>query len=310
MDGTGTWPILILGGTIKAATSSIFTYLSAHPQVCGSSVKETLFFTHEYSGDRVRDLERYRRYFARRPGASLAVEASPSYLAYGEDVAPRIRALLPEAKLLFILRDPVDRLYSHFKFAKGKLELPPQLTFEAYVELCRRYAPRRKGVIAEKHARALEIGEYSKYLKRYRDVFPEAQVKVVFYDDLHRDARRFMAQVCGFIGVDSAFYGTYEFERVNASFSARLKPLHRVALLCNRAMEPLLRQRPALKARIRAAYRRLNLVGNEGAGMARETRAGLAEHYAPSNAELRTLLAAQDLPPWLRDEDGVNAGQP
>lgn len=300
-DRSPTCRNLIVGGTIKAGTSSIFTYLSAHPQVCGSSVKETFFFSNQYSGDTDRDLKRYRRYFTPRPGATVAVEASPNYLGYKENIAPRIKALLPGAKLLFILRDPVDRLYSYFNFAKAKLELPADMTFEAYISLCEQYSLHRRAAIAEKHARALEIGEYSRYLKNYLVVFPDSQVKVVFYDDIRRHPVQFMADICRFIDVDSEFYRHYAFDKVNVTFSARMKPLHHVALLLNRAMEPVLRQRPALKAVIRRAYKRLNQ-GQEGyAGMEQATRARLVAYYARSNAELATLLPAQKLPAWVRE---------
>jgi hypothetical protein len=296
---------LIVGGTIKAATSSLFEYLSAHPQVCGSSVKETFFFTHEYSGDAERDLKRYRRYFPRRPGTRVWVEASPNYLGYKQDVAPRIKALLPGAQLIFVLRNPVDRLYSYFNFARAKLELPADMPFETYVDLCQSHASGNTAALAEKHARALEIGCYSRYLKNFLGVFPPPQVKVMFYEDLHRNPVQFMAEICRFAELDPDFYRHYVFGKVNVTFAGRWRPLHRVALMLNRAVEPVLRQRPALKARIRRAYKRLNQ-GSEGyAAMSPATRARLAAYYARSNAELAALLAGRPLPAWLGEARAV-----
>lgn len=294
----------IIGGTIKAGTSSVFTYLSAHPEICGSSVKETFFFTHEYSGNTERDRERYSKYFSPDRDAKLVVEASPNYLGYKENVAPRIKTLLPDAKLLFIIRNPVDRLYSHYNFALGKLELPAGLTFERYVDLCEQHSlgklsPDQAG-IAEKHLRALEIGKYSKYLRNFYDAFAPEHIKVALYDDLARDPMRFMSDICRFVDLDPEFFRHYKFNKVNVTFSARLKPFHRIAMLLNRTLESVLRQRPDLKTRLVRIYKRLNQ-GREGyAAMAASTRTRLAQYYSEANRELEPLLAGQELPKWIR----------
>ena len=101
----------VIGGTEKSGTTSVFDYLSAHPQVCASSIKETDFFRHGYTGDLAADARRYASYFEHCDSRSLVrLEASPGYLGEAATVAPRLRALVPEAKVLFILRDPVERL--------------------------------------------------------------------------------------------------------------------------------------------------------------------------------------------------------
>lgn len=294
----------IIGGTIKAATSSVFTYLSAHPEVCGSSMKETFFFTRKYSGRLDQDRKRYRRYFAPEPGHKAMVEASPDYLGYKENVAPRINALLPDVRLLFILRDPVDRFYSHYNFAVSKLELSGRLPFEDYVDLCAKYTAGKLSAqaagIAEKHLRALEIGAYARHLKNYTELFPAAHIKVAFFEHLKRDPLQFMMDVCRFVGIDPDFYQDYTFNKVNVTFFARVKPVHFVALGLNRALESVLRQRPRLKARLVGLYKRFNQ-GREGyVPMADATGERLAAYYAPSNHELKALLSDQELPPWVK----------
>ena len=74
----GDYRHLIIAGTAKAATSSLFDYLSAHPEVCGSRVKETYFFSQGYSGDTQRDRERYAAFFAPETTARVLFEASPN----------------------------------------------------------------------------------------------------------------------------------------------------------------------------------------------------------------------------------------
>src|SRR5687768_10444593 len=94
----------IIGGTDKAGTTSVFTYLSAHPSVCGSVIKETNFFRDYYTGDREVDVANYTSYFGHCAHvAPIVMEASPVYLAGGAEVAVRVHALIPQTKLLFIL---------------------------------------------------------------------------------------------------------------------------------------------------------------------------------------------------------------
>lgn len=294
---------LIIGGTIKAATSSVFSYLSAHPEVCGSSVKETVFFTKEYTGDIDRDRKRYSRFFSLERGNIVAVEATPNYLSYKENVAPRINGLLPDVRLLFILRDPVDRLYSYYNFALGKLELPESLAFEDYIDMCQKYAseelsPKRAG-IGEKHLRALEIGAYGKYLRKYLEVFAAERIKVAFFEHLKEDPHGFMTNICRFIEVNPDFYRDYEFNKVNVTFSARLKPAHYIALGLNRTLESVLRQRPGLKRRLVGIYKQFNQSREGYAQMADATRERLAEYYSPANIELKRLLAGKEVPAWV-----------
>ena len=294
---------LIIAGTIKAATSSVFAYLSAHPQVCGSSVKETFFFTHQYTGVGDRDLKRYLKYFSPSRETSVLVEASPNYLAYNENIAQRIIALLPEASLLFILRDPVDRIYSHYNFAVAKLEIPESLTFEDYLDLCEQFAsgkvtPEQAGV-AEKHLRALEIGKYGKHLKNYCAATGAGQIKVVFYDDLKTEPERFMTDICRFIDVDPEFYRGYAFNKVNVTFSPRRRTLHFLALLLNRSLEVVLRQRPGLKNPLVKLYKMMNQNREGYPEMAGSTRARLESLYRESSEELREVLNGQKLPGWL-----------
>ena len=243
--------VVIIGGTIKAATSSVFTYLSAHPDVCASSIKETLFFTHKRTGDPARDLMLYMEYFDCADEASVLIEASPSYLGYIENVAPCIHEITPHARLLFILRNPVDRVYSHFNFARGKLELPQGMAFETYIDLCEKYLsgalkPTADGIPLQ-HLRGLEIGRYCRYLKNYYDTFGAPQISVMFYDDLHSDPVRFMRDVCEFAGLDGGFFESYLFRRTNVTFTSKRRGFHALAMSANRALERTLRRRPLLK---------------------------------------------------------------
>lgn len=301
---------LIIGGTAKAATSSLFNYLNAHPQVCGSRIKETYFFSQNYSDDLELDLARYAAYFSPGPDARVLFEASPNYLASRENVAPRIKRLIPDVKLLFVLRNPVDRLYSHFNFAKGKLDLPRQMSFEDFVECCEAYnggeIDQLQTRVAEKDLRALEMGKYGKYLQNFYAEFDRSSILVIFFDDLNTDPLGKLGDICEFIGVDPSYYRDFEMSRANVTFASRLAPLHRIAMLGNRLLEPVLRHRPGLKTKLVRLYQLLNRDTRRVEPMKQETRNKLQHYYLSSNALLKDLLDNRQLPKWA--DVGERAG--
>ena len=293
----------ILGGTIKAATSSLFSYISAHPQVCGSRVKETELFSTQYSGDPEKDADKYASYFSPTAETTVLFEASPEYLTYKENVAPRIKRLLPDAKLLFVLRNPVDRLYSHFNFARGQLQLPQDLTFEKFVEYCELFNDGQTSAaesgIALKHLRALEMGNYGRYLVNFYNEFEADRIKVMFYDEFASNPLEKLAEISRFIGVSPNFFDGFTMNRANVTFSSRMKFLHLIALSFNRLLEPLLRQHPSLKHRLVKLYKTFNQDKRGFVAMQDETRTKLNDYYAPANAEIKQMLVGQNLPSWI-----------
>ena len=293
----------IIGGTIKAATSSLYNYINAHPQVCGSKVKETYFFSQGCSGDVEQDHKKYATFFSPQPDNTVLFEASPNYLAYKENVAPRIKKLFPDIKLLFVLRNPVERLYSHFNFAKGKLELPQNMSFEKFVEYCewfnnKQITPAEAG-ISETHLRALEIGNYGKYLKNFYDVFKAENIKVIFFDDLSSNPLENLEEISEFIGVSPSFYSDYVMNKANVTFSARMKWLHFFVLVANRLLEPVMRQRPGLKQKLVNIYKYFNQNHQSFVPMREDTRKKLIDYYAPGNTKVKNILNAQKLPLWV-----------
>lgn len=287
-------PNFIIGGTNKAGTTSVFRYLSDHPQVCGSSVKETAFFVREYTGDLNKDTAKLGSYFAHCDSESLIrVEASTSYLALGQVAIPRMQQLLGEPKILFILRNPIERIYSYFNFHSGHLSIPNSVSFEDYLEICTKYDA---GMISAEqvpfdawHLKAPVYGRYAEYLPAYLKAFPRANIRVMLYDDLKNNPKRFMKDVSEFLGITADFYEDYKFAKSNVTFSSKNKLLHKIAVTANRGLERFLRQRPSLKARMVAVYKRINMAKQGYGKMNPETMAQLRGYYVKSNLELEEL---------------------
>ncbi len=298
-------PNFIIGGAPKAATSSVFTYLAAHPEVIGSYVKETNFFLKGYTGEPDKDRVIYSDCFKeRKEGASVIMEATPGYLVRGDIVAPRMREMLADLKLLFILRDPVDRLYSHYNYNLHVISgFDASITFEEYVECCMLFSDGKDvpktAKLRKKNLRDIETGKYAKHLEEFLKILPEEGVKVMFYEDLKRDVRAFMGELCLYLGIDASFFNDYTFERVNATTVGRVKGLHKVANKLDKKMEFYSNRPKDKKGGFSRVYKFLNQKSDGYPPMQDAERQRLNEYYAPYNRELKLLLKGLKLPPWL-----------
>lgn len=293
----------IIGGTEKAGTTSVFTYLGEHPQVCGASSKETDFFRQTLSGNPTQDRSNYARYFSRCPeSVPIVMEASPGYLGEAASVVPRMSSLLPDVKLLFILRDPIERLYSSYNFHIGKLNIAEDIGFGDYIEKCLAYerseaAPRELGM-DEWYLKAMRAGRYADFLAPYFAAFPRTNIKVMFFEQLRDAVAAFMLELSGFLEIDSAFWEGYGFTKTNVTFSGSNRSLHKVAIFLNSKSEPFLRQRPKLKRFLVGVYKKLNQAREGYSPMPGSARVRLDDYYRPCNDTLRKLLGREIPASW------------
>ncbi len=296
-------PNVIIGGTNKAGTTSVFRYLSDHPQVCGSKVKETGFFIRtpkKHIDSDVSDLGKYFDHW--QPGQKIRVEASTGYLARGEVVIPRIQAILESPKIIFVLRSPADRLFSYYNFHVSRSSIPTTISFERFVDLSMSFDEQemmaKELPIEERHLAALQHGIYSRYLKKYIDVFGVDLVKIMFFDDLQRDCEVFMRAISSFLAIDENFYGQYRFEIENETFFSRRQWLRSVAEFLNRILEPYLRQRPRAKRVLVRTYKKFNLEHRGYSSISNQVREKLESYYTPHFEELEQLLGMRVPETW------------
>jgi hypothetical protein len=211
------WPNLFVVGAARAATTSLWRYLGQHPEIFMASVKEPHFFSAYrppvYGG--VYDEASYLRLFA---GATtpLQGEASPSYL-WSEVAAGRIERVSPDAKILIVLRDPVERAHSLF-WHRWRLGLE-RASFAAAVS----------GELASsKRSHYLGRSRYATDVARFVSLFG-VNVRVILFEELVSDVRRALAGVFDFLQVDPAPAAAVEPETHN-SFAVPRGPLARRAL--------------------------------------------------------------------------------
>jgi hypothetical protein len=305
-------PNAIIAGTNKAGTTSLFRYLSDHPEVCPSNIKEILFFSGLRGEITPEALSSYSSHFAHcRPGSRIRLEASPNYLSGGARVARLIRQCLPEVRLIFILREPVSRLLSDYRRRKERLhEKVRDISSDDYVNALLSAAehPDRSG---SHDAFSLELKSvtYADLIIQVLAEFPSDRIKILFYDDLAGNEREFVGSACTFLGIDPSFYDSYKFHVENKTRSYRSKSLQRLAFLIHLRCERGLNRVPALRRWLRDAYNMINERRNTGAISAPDgsdrLRAYFVDHNRALGKLLREIYPATRLPEWIPDSSAV-----
>lgn len=288
---------VIVGGAEKAGTTSLYTYLAAHPETCASLKKETDYFRNDVS-----DLENYLHHFKHCDATTrVLIESSPGYLAEADTVAPRIAQLLPDSRMIFLLREPIERLKSSFRFYKSRLHLPESMSFDDFADRCLRYQiegkrPEELG-IGEWYLKSLARGCYSEELEPFRRLIGEDRLLVLSYDQLSDDVVGTVKQAAEFIGIDPGFYDRYNFGRENVTFFVKGRLLHKYAIWINDHFETLWRSHPKLKQTLLRLYKRVNGRELEKEQASEQTMERLRAFYLPTIAELQqTCLPGID---WL-----------
>jgi hypothetical protein len=199
-------PNFLIIGAMKGGTTSLYNYLRPHPEVYMPATKELHYFVAEKNLPR--GIGWYERHF-RDAGDAIAVgEASTDYTKYPlyRGVPQRIAELMPLVRLIYVLRNPVDRIRSHYlhDLARGK----ERRTIDEAVSGNEHYlAPSRY---------ALQIEEY---LKR----FPREQLLLVTSESLRNDRSAAMRRVHDFIGVNGEWSAPVQDREFNAA-SGKMTP--------------------------------------------------------------------------------------
>lgn len=210
-------PSFFLVGAAKSGTTSLYSYLSQHPDIFLPDVKEPNFFAYKDAplrakGPKSEDVliklllkktvtcERDYHYLYKNAKANqLTGDCSPRYL-YFENVAELIYRRCPDAKIIVILRNPVARAYSHYLMNRQR-DLEPEDTFEKAID--QEVSRKQQGWGWDWHY--LSLGRYGEQLQRYYDRFPKENILVVMHDDFVSDQQAVIQKIYQFIGVEDTF---------------------------------------------------------------------------------------------------------
>ncbi len=299
MSNLSGFPNLIIAGVHKAGTTSLFVYLSRHPEICASQVKETGFFMPLRDGKPLPPLEDYQSYFRHCRNERYVMEASPSYLYGKEAIALALQQVCGRPKVLMILREPVDRLQSfyHHIVSKSMLKAPGEI--QAFVRKSLDQLAREGE--HDYFSRGVREGCYADFLPPWFEQFGD-DLRIVFFDDLQKNPGDLMHSLWDWLGVSppSEDGGSYSVE--NKTVYVKNQSMHKLLLKVNHQMEHFWRKHHGLKKSLRRWYYLINARKNENAGISPELAEELHAFYRPYNRKLAILLKEQgykSLPSWV-----------
>ena len=227
-------PDFFIVGAPRCGTTALYHYLRQHPQIFMPHRKEPCYFcpdldtgTTEEAIQFTREPERYFSLFEGVSAAMLAGEACAVYL-YSLEAPQRITAARPDARILIMLRDPVEQMYLHHSVRQAgdheDLDFADALAMEAEAD---RYpagppahsAPRTRMLPMNRYKWA---ARYTEHVARYLDHFGRDRVRVMLLEELSAEPERLYRETLEFLGVDTSFRPAFEVVNANRVVRATL----------------------------------------------------------------------------------------
>lgn len=298
-----TLPNFAVIGAAKSGTTALYEYLKQHPEVYMSPQKETNFFAFEgqevdfrgpgdegISRTSITDLGAYNAQFAGVSGETAVGEASPWYL-YLPGTAGNLRRHVPEAKLIVILRNPVDRAFSSYLHLRR--EGQEALSFE-------------DGLDAEEERIAQNweplwhyrrAGLYAAQVERFLEALGRDRIRFYLYEDFNRELGSVLRDIYGFLGVDGSFAA-----RTSVRHNVTGVPRNQFLWRLIREENPVEKLAGALiPPRYRAGLKRTLIQRLLKKPVLRpETRKSLTSYYREDIRELQELIG-MDLTRWIEE---------
>lgn len=303
-----TFPNFFLVGAQKAGTTAVSRFLDQHPDVFVSPVKEPRYFaladeSRDFTGpddpadrfDCTRE-EDYVQLFSGADGEEAVGEASTLYL-YHRAAAENIRRRVPHARLIAILRQPVDRAYSNFLHCRRLGQEP----HEDFLDALKAEGSRtRRGWGPHWHYQ--RKGRYSGQLARYFGRFPREQILVVTYDELRREPIGLLQRIYRFLEVDDGFLPDTEerWNRGGIPYSVRLQRALRLPGPLTSLVGRLLPE--SAKRKIKHAIHTANL--RPPPELPGAVRSALTRHlYSDEIVAVEAMTGLSVTEEWLPDEE-------
>lgn len=220
-------PDYLIIGTQRGGTTSLYEHLVRHPRIPRALTKEVRFFDVGFD----RGLTWYRSHFPtqmykwarERLGQNIVVgEATPDYM-FDPRVPARVARVVPDVKLLVLLRDPVDRAYSHYwhQVSRGFEQLPFDEAVQREMHRARKYGEDPPGSFERHHHSYLARGIYADQLNSWMDVFPRDRFFIEASENLFKDPASVVSTLFHFLGLPDYQHGA--FPVLNANSSGRMQ---------------------------------------------------------------------------------------
>jgi len=232
-------PNLFIVGHPRSGTTALHVFLGLHKDIYMSTLKEPHYFCKDFHQEsdefykkriyfRYRDEQEYLRIFAGSSSELLVGESSPRYL-YSKVAAQLIQEFNSSAKIIIILRNPVDFLHSlHTRFLATEKENIKDFEVALASESERRIGygiP--SGVICPSFLYYSEWVKYYDHVKKFYDLFENDNIKILIYEDFKEDNKKIYLEVLEFLNLDAI--SLPEFREINRNRVPRFKALNKLA---------------------------------------------------------------------------------
>lgn len=295
-------PNFFIVGAPKCGTSSLYEYLREHPDIFMSEVKEPFYFCPDLGFHRYKNDQEYLTLFSKVDHETRIGEASTQYL-YSKVAADKIYQFNPEARIVIMLRNPVDMMHSlhSFFFYWGVEDIEDFETALSVEENRKQGRCLPKGIEQYQSLFYREIAAFSGQVKRYLDIFGRESVHVIIFDDFVTDTLAEYRSLLSFLGVDSEF--TPAVQIANPNKKLRSSSLQKLLREPPETVRSLVRK--VVPSGIRHALvdsvRDWNTKHAKRAPMNQELRHRLNQEFLPDVEMLSTLLE-RDLTYWCKNE--------
>ncbi|NJP07931.1 MAG: sulfotransferase domain-containing protein, partial [Chloroflexaceae bacterium] len=292
------YPDFLIVGAPKCGTTAMWHYLRQHPQIVMPDFKEPHFFGSDLPIQRsITSPDAYQALF--QPASGQICGESSTWYLYSQTAAREIQSINPHARIIAMLRNPIDFMYSLHNQALHEgveniddfaIALAAEPDRKVGKRLPPRYVPLQELLYSE-------VAHFSTQVQRYLGVFGPEQVHLIIYDDFQRHTGRVFQQTLAFLGVDDTFQT--EFLIVNASKQPRSKTMRSLITCPPAPVRTIARATMPQPFRqwLQATMNRLNTRYQPRPPMDAELRRRLQQQFAPEVAQLGALLG-RDLSHW------------
>lgn len=282
-------PNFLIVGAAKSGTTTLFQYLRRHPQICLSKIKEPNFFGMDENY--AKGLDWYSSLFSDAQPHQVCGEASTDYAKFPKfpATAKRLAHTLPQVKLIYLMRNPVDRSYAYYRHVGRKFKV--RETFEEHIS----------------HTKiCIESSNYMMQIENYLQFFPQDSFLFLLMEDLIDRPEETLPKICRFLGVDDIDIVNGNPVRANESsqfFKDTLRgritaPLKSIPLLAKIAKSvPQSWRDTVYSALKRSSYAKSVAKEYTPPPMLPETRQMLLEYFREPNRRLSQLID-RDLSHW------------
>lgn len=300
----------IIVGAQKCATTAVFEHLRSHPDIAMPLEKEVPFFTGQDCSQKSWEAFANEQFGAEQQN-KLWAKASPQYMS-DPDVPARIKELMPDVKLVAILRDPMERTWSHFQMGRRRDTEHREFAQAIEALLTKEALHSGRSLPVPEHTEGYESeadfyiawSEYGRILTEFTASFDPKQLLVLYTEDLENEPEETLDRLLEFIGLPTGFRPATLGEIIHRGGSSKRIPHSVREWLRNRKMLYQLWQRvpEARRGRLRFQYEQWNIRRNgnsQGNAMllSEDLQEQLRRHYSADIDALLSLPIAP--PPWL-----------